>query len=275
MKAFQPLLAASRLLLRSRINAAPSIINRTFHHSSSAQHARTLLLPCSILQSSLAVPFLSTSFPTIQSFSFSTRPPKNRNSTLIIEEQKRLSKTQDAIAILQLITDHISNFNGRQHSTILKGITNPNHLKRIRTHPVFLKFVKSTAEKIKSNDKTDFFHPIGLSMIAVSAAKIGRMAGTDEMFAAVSNQSSWIVNNCDSQAMANISTAYAKLEISNHQEYFAAVNDKDIALYIMENGTPQAIANIATAYSSLGVVDHANYFLALSDNMSVVNEGDS
>ena len=81
---------------------------------------------------------------------------------------------------------------------------------------------------------------------------MGEWLGTDEMFAAVSNQSSWIVNNCDSQAMANISTAYAKLEISNHQEYFAAINDKDIALYIMENRTPQAIANIATAFSNLG-----------------------
>ena len=32
----------------------------------------------------------------------------------------------------------------------------------------------------------------------------------------------------------------------------------------MKDGKPQELANIATAYSKLGVVDHANYFNALS-----------
>ena len=183
--AFKPLLSASRLL-RTRVNATPPIINRAFHQSQSA-HRETYLLPCSILQSSLTSPFHSTSFPVIQSSPLSSS--SKGQQSYIISELKRLSISKDAKGILKLTEENLDAFNGRNWSTVfngLKGITRPDHLERIHTHPVFLNFVKITAEKINSNDRTEFFHPIGLSMMAVSAATIGRMAGTDQLFAAFS-----------------------------------------------------------------------------------------
>jgi len=186
----------------------------------------------------------------------------------IVKEQIRLSKIKDPRGILALVEKHIDDFNGRQHATIfnlLKGITNPNHLERIRVDPVFIDLVKRTTERIASNDNTRFFNAIDLGMTIVSAAKIGRMDGTDELFAAISKQSIWIVNHVDAQALANIATAYSKLEITNHQDFFAAINDKDVSRWIVENGKAQEIANIATAFAKLEIVDHKNFFAAIND----------
>ena len=115
MIAFQPLLAASRLL-RSRVHAAPSILNRSFHRSPSAHHNLQILLPCSILQSSFAVPFLSTS-PTLQSSSpFSTRPPKPTKRGIGRENQDKLNalaRNRDGKGIIQFIDGNYNDFDGR------------------------------------------------------------------------------------------------------------------------------------------------------------------
>ena len=107
---------------------------------------------------------------------------------------------------------------------MLKGV-NRNDIQMLRVDPIFLNFIKKTTEQVGKNDGTKLFNPIDLSMIASSASKIGRMEGTEELFAAFSKQSKWIMKNGKPQEIANIATAYSKLEIVIHKEYFAAISD--------------------------------------------------
>ena len=119
------------------------------------------------------------------------------------EELKNLSKNKDAKGILQFIERNIDDFNGRNMAeafSSIKGIANPHHLERVRTHPVFLALAKRTTEHIASNDETEFFHPIGLSLIANATSKIGRMEGTDALFGALSKHVQYIEKTGTPQA---------------------------------------------------------------------------
>jgi len=265
---------------RSLRSSSVNSVWRSFHQSPSCGFIppnRTLLRP-SIL--SIAFPYnlvnrispLSLSAAQQQFSTNSGSRPKQNGKKGIgrekQEERKKFERSGDARGLLQFIGRNIDDFNGRDMATAwnaLKGITNQNHLQRIRKEPVFLDLVKRLTEMIASNDTTLFLNAIELSMIASAATKIGRLDGTDELFAAISKQSIWIVNHVNAQALANIATAYSKLEITNHQDFFAAISDKDVSRWIVENWNAQEIANIATAFAKLEVVDHKNFFAAIND----------
>ena len=125
-------------------------------------------------------------------------------------------------------------------------------------------------------------------MILVSVAKIGMIKeeekeGKEEggnvtnnntnppnpielLFAEVAKQADYVISNCRAREIANICNSYAKLEISEHLEFFNSINgDAEIIGKIMDSGDIQAISNIATSFASLGVVNHENYFMALSE----------
>ena len=77
------------------------------------------------------------------------------------------------------------------------------------------------------------------------------------------------------QNIANIATAFAKLEIVDHKNYFAAINDEKIIKYLMENGNAQDFANISSAFANLGIEDSSNFFLALSGDDTLVSKGNA
>ena len=68
------------------------------------------------------------------------------------------------------------------------------------------------------------------------------------------------MENREAQNIANIATAFEKLEIVDHKNYFDAINDEKTIKYLMENGNAQVFANIATAIAKLEIVDHKNSF---------------
>ena len=45
--------------------------------------------------------------------------------------------------------------------------------------------------------------------------------------------SKWIENNGNVQNIANITTAFSKLEFKNHANFFAAIKDKAVSKWIM------------------------------------------
>ena len=286
MIAFKPL----PFLLRSRVNVnVPSTINRSFHQLHSAHNVRLLIFP-SATQSSSS-PFLTTSLrsrsiPIILSSSLTSSstppppltPPKPKPTQRkdyhpeIIAEQIRLStlQTKDPKGILALIDSHSRDFNGRQHSTayhLLKQLNNQRQLLMVREDRIYREFVRLTASIIRNNHKSKFFNMIDLGMLIVSAAKIGKVTdGTDLLFKAISKQSGEIVKFASCREIANICNSYAKLEISEHQEYFDSINgSREICEKIMQSGDIQAISNIATSYATLNIGDHENYFNALSE----------
>jgi succinate dehydrogenase flavin-adding protein (antitoxin of CptAB toxin-antitoxin module) len=108
--------------------------------------------------------------------------------------------------------------------------------------------------------------PQNIANIATAYSKL-KIADHHEYFAAISDKEvcRWIVKEGKPQEIANIATAYSNLEIADHHEYFAAISDKEVCRWIVKEGTPQAIANIATAYSNLRIADHHEYFAAISD----------
>ncbi|KAG7350403.1 hypothetical protein IV203_009763 [Nitzschia inconspicua] len=199
-----------------------------------------------------------------QGSSSAPKPPRSKNVAQVIEINKMivaLGKQRRWKDILILYQQEKTIFNNVNFATAITQIARIQSVQR--SDPLFQTLMDDLSSRIEDNgiewmgtrEFANTIHALGkMKLKSISARKILN-------FATSSNIGKDFILQGNSQGLANIAWAFAKLDIKA-PNFFNAIEEQ--AEWLVKDGSPQATANTAWAFAKLDI-KAPNFFNAIEE----------